>query len=121
MHVRTPSAPSLEALSAADRLARAASLWLRREEGEGLALPRLGPERRDYLAGLVAGLGQWLRQDESVQLLAAYSLAMLEQERERALDTTLRVGQAEPVATAYARGLRVADRLIAEMGRSPAT
>ena len=121
MLAHPPSAASLETLSAADRLARAASLWLRREEGEGLALPRLGPERRDYLAGLVAGLGQWLRQDESVQLLAAYSLAMLEQERERALDTTLRVGQAEPFASAYAGGLRVADRLIAEMGRSPAT
>ena len=113
------SPSSLEALSAADRLARAASLWLRREEGEGVMLPRLGPDRRDYLAGVVSGLGEWLRQDEMVLGLAAYALALREDDAEAALDVTLRVTQAEPVASAFSAGREVAGRLIAEMARAP--
>ena len=120
MPAQSSSAAPLEALSAADSLARAASLWLRREETYGRRLPRRGPERRDLLAGLVAGLGQWLRQDEQVLVLTAYALSMLEHEPGDAMDTARRLTPAGPRSMAYADGLQAAERLVAEMATDPA-
>ena len=103
---------SLDHLRRADRLARAASVWLRFEKGPGAAFPEPGPAHRDLLAGLVAGLGDRLGLDESVQLLAAYSLALLEYEQAGALDTPGRVGSPSPLSPDYVEGLQIAGRLV---------
>lgn len=110
--------PSLELLQRADRLARAASRWLRVERGPGTPFSEPGPAHRDLLAGLVAGLGDHLAEDEAVQLLAAYSLAMLEYEQEAAVDAPARLGARGPLTSGYLEGLRIADRLIAALVRA---
>jgi hypothetical protein len=110
------SEPSLDLLRRADRLARAASGWLRIEQGPGASFPEPGPAHRDLLAGLVAGIGDRLAVDETVQLLAAYSLALLEYERDAAFDTPHRLGRCLPLSPDYVEGLRIADRLVTALG-----
>jgi hypothetical protein len=113
MSATSPSA--LDQLRHADRIARAASLWLRREQAGDGPGRRPGPEHRDLLAGLVAGLGSWLRVDAMVLAVAAYSLALLEQERDGALDTSARLAPAAPEPPAYREGLGIARRLVADL------
>lgn len=108
--------PSLDHLYRADRLARAASRWLRAEQGPGTPFPEPGPAHRDLLAGLVAGLGEHLAEEQVVQLLAAYTLGLLEYEQEGALDVPGRIGGAGPLSRDYMEGLRIADRLMAAVG-----
>lgn len=107
---------SLAQLRRADRLARAASRWLRLEHAPGAALPAPGPEHRELLAGLVAGLGDRLAVDPDILPLAAYSLALLEHERDCAVDTPPRVYGQGPLSPDYREGLRIADRLVTALG-----
>jgi hypothetical protein len=102
----------LQHLQSADRLARAASLWLRREYVPGTVPPRPGPAHRDLLAGVVAGLGAWLDVDDSVLLVGAYSLGLLEQERAHAVDIPARLARTASPSAHYRQGLRIARRLI---------
>lgn len=115
-----PSAP-LDHLCRADRVARAASVWLRFEQGPGAAFPEPGPAHRDLLAGLVAGLGDRLGLERTVQLLAAYSLALMEYEQDSALDLPYRIGGQSPRSPDYREGLRVADRLVDALGKDTAS
>jgi hypothetical protein len=115
MKLRPTPDTSIEALRSADRLARAASRWLRREQPPGATFPAAGPEHRDLLAGLVTGLGEWLAVDKATQLLAAYALAMLEHERDGAVDTPARIGALSPLTPDYIEGLRIAERLAAAL------
>lgn len=116
MHDKPAPSRYLETLAAADRLARAASLWLRQEAACGFDRPRPGPEHRELLAGLVTGIGHWLQQDEEVTALAAYALALLEQEGDNALQLPERIGDRQSAGAAYAEGLQAASRLIAAVG-----
>ena len=108
--------PSLEQLRNADRLARAASRWLRLEQAPGNAFLQPGPEHREMLAGMVAGLGDRLAVDPSILPLAAYSLALLEHERDGAVDTPLRIEGEGPRSSDYVAGLRSAERLVSALG-----
>lgn len=113
-------APSLEQLRNADRLAHAASRWLRLEQAPDAAFPQPGPEHRELLAGVVAGLGDWLAVDRSILPLAAYSLALLEHERDCAVDTPSRVNGQGPPSPDYVEGLRIAERLVTALGEGNA-
>ncbi|UCG73392.1 MAG: hypothetical protein JSV45_03165 [Chromatiales bacterium] len=120
MAISTQPESSLEHIRSADRLARAASRWLRLEQAPGTPFPAPGPAHRDLLAGLVAGLGDWLAVDPAILPIAAYSLALLEHERDGAVDTPPRVRGQGPLSPDYLEGLRIAERLATALGNGQA-
>ncbi len=68
----------------------------------------------------MAGLGDWLALDPEILPLAAYSLALLEHERDGAVDTPRRVPRQGPLSPDYLEGLRIAERLATALGNGQA-
>ena len=102
--------PGLDAIATADRVARAAVLWLRREVMYGCAAAPGTRAHRELAAGLVARLGERLGLDRSQTLLAGYAVALIQAETDMAMDLPLRIN-AGPGTADYARGLAAAESL----------
>ncbi len=102
--------PGLDAIATADRVARAAVLWLRREVMHGCASAPGTRAHRELAAGLVARLGERLGLDRSQTLLAGYAVALLQAETDMAMDLPLRIN-AGPGTADYARGVAAAESL----------
>lgn len=102
-------------LEAADRVARAAYLWVRHGDGVGFASDaRAG--RHDIVAGVILGLCTALDLDQRHALLSAYAYALIDGDAGEALvvaRSMLRPRAGEPDRSGYERGLRAARDLLA--------
>jgi hypothetical protein len=105
-----PEEHGLDAIATADRVARAAVLWLRREVLHGVASAPGTQAHRELSAGLIARLGERLGLDRSQILLAGYAAALLQAETDMAMDLPLRIN-AGPGTADYARGVAAAESL----------
>ncbi len=102
-------------LEAADRVARAAYLWVRHGDGVGFASDaRAG--RHDIVAGIILGLCTALDLDQRHALLSAYAYALIDGDAGEALvvaRSMLRTRDEEPNRSDYRQGLREASNLLA--------
>jgi len=110
MMLPVTEAPGLDAIATADRVARAAVLWLRREVLHGSAAAPGTRAHRELAAGLVTRLGERLGLDRSQTLLAGYAVALLQAETDMAMDLPLRIN-AGPGTANFARGVAAAESL----------
>lgn len=104
-----------QVLEAADRVARAAHLWIR--HGNTIQLPSEGPgAREDLIAGIIFGLCNALELDERHALLSAYVYALIDGDAAEALLVAQSMfrRRAELCGdTVYQQGLQAATDLIA--------
>lgn len=111
----TNNAPDQQqVLEAADRVARAAYIWIR--HGNAVKAPSPGAGvRQDLVAGLISGLCNELELDERHALLSAYAYALIDGEVAEALIVAramIRCRDDAPGRSAYQQGLRAASDLI---------
>lgn len=114
-----PSDPDLDSIAAADRVARAAQLWLRREVAHGVAAAPGTRAHRELAAGLVVRLCERLQLDRAETLLAGYAVALLQSETDMAMDLPLRMTGAGQSAD-YRRGMAAAESLFSVLTGAPA-
>jgi len=102
-------------LEAADRVARAAYIWIRHGNAVDVPSPGQGA-RQDLIAGVIFGLCNELQLNEQHALLSAYAYALIDGEAAEALlaaRSMLRRSNDVPQASAYHQGLRAARDLVA--------
>ena len=99
---------------AADRVARAAHLWIR--HGNAIALPSpASAGRQDVIAGLICGLCNALELDERHALMSAYAYALIDGNVGEALvvaQSMVRRRDDEQHRTFYQQGVIAANDLI---------
>lgn len=104
-----------QVLEAADRVARAVYIWIR--HGNVVDVPSSGQgARQDMVAGLIFGLCNALQLNEQHVLLSAYAYALIDGEAAEALPAARSMFHRRddaPSRSAYRRGVRAADDLIA--------
>jgi len=104
-----------QVLEAADRVARAAYIWIR--HGNAVEVPSPGQSgRQDLIAGVIFGLCNALQLNEQHALLSAYAYALIDGEAAEALlaaRSMLRRSNDVPQPSAYQQGLRAARDLVA--------
>ena len=102
-------------LEAADRVARAAYLWMR--HGHVRQVPYSGQRmRQDVIAGLIVGLCNALELDDRHALMSAYAFALIDGDAADALpiaQSMVRRRDDERFRAAYQDGLTAADDLVA--------
>jgi len=104
-----------QVLEAADRVARAAYIWIR--HGNVVDVPSTGQgARQDLVAGVIFGLCNALQLDEQHVLLSAYAYALIDGEPAEAFPVARSMFHRRddaPNQSAYRQGLRAANDLIA--------
>lgn len=104
-----------QVLEAADRVARAAYLWVR--HGNAIAFPSaVAADGDDVVAGIISGLCTALELDERHVLLSAYAYALIDGHAGEALvvaRSMLGRSDEEPARSGYRQGLRAASDLVA--------
>jgi len=120
MCTTTDAPDQQQLLQAADRVARAAYLWIR--HGNAVRYPSTGAAsdgqgtRQDVVAGVIFGLCSALDLDERHALLSAYAYALIDGDAADALvmaQSMLRRRDDERYQSAYRHGLTAADDLVA--------
>lgn len=106
-----------QVLEAADRVARAAHLWIRHGHAAGFPSPvTVGGD--EVVAGIIFGLCDALDLDERHALLSAYVYALIDGRGGEAVvvaHSMLRRGEDEAGRSGYRQGLRAASDLVASL------
>lgn len=110
-------------LEAADRVARAAHLWIR--HGNAVRFPAHGQGvRQDVVAGVIFGLCTALDLDDRHALMSAYAYALIDGDAADALvlaQSMVRRRDDERYRSAYQHGLTVANDLVDLIGAPEAS
>ncbi|MDJ0927301.1 MAG: hypothetical protein QNJ73_06565 [Gammaproteobacteria bacterium] len=112
MTTNTQSDAELDTIFAADRVARAAAIWLRHQTAAGDVAPAGSRARREMSAGLVYRLAERLQLARSEALLAGYVLALLDAGGDMAMDVPLRMLRSTADSDDYAAGVAAAEELM---------
>ncbi|NND36740.1 MAG: hypothetical protein HKN81_06340 [Gammaproteobacteria bacterium] len=110
-------------LEAADRVARAAYLWIR--HGNAVRYPSQERDvRQDVVAGLIFGLCNALELDDRHALMSAYAYALIDGDAADALimaQSMVRRRDDDRYRSAYQRGLTAANDLVDLIGAPAAS
>ena len=120
MTTNAQSDADLETIFAADRVARAAAIWLRHQTALGDAAASGSPARREMAAGLVQRLSEQLQLARAEALFAGYALALLDAGADMAMDVPLRMARSSVESDHYAAGVAAAEALMQTLLAAPA-